>query len=824
MLAVNHRNEDNEVMSRQAKLLIVTLVALSFAGCIKWFKGDVASGIARLTLRNMAAVVSIISKDTQCGFESEAVLDNPRIEGEVGGHGVVTWTTTECRLDLGDYTEVTHNCIDRIISAKGVITVTAEKIIEGRITGDPDQPVIPTDSFAATLNIIEARVEDFEVKDNGVDEYMEIYNGTLSGKVRPRLARSAGLGACAIITNNIQFEDITYGPSEVFVSTPSMDFDAKVQSSSISAMIGEGVDEENSISGTLTVWDSPEEVPNDGTYADPSYKQKRYRETYECLDDLALPVSYNCDITEMIGMGAARLSMQTMAGVVNAINSDEECGFSSPAVKDAVLLEGTVGEPGGVATFTVNNCTLDFAAPHTVSTNCQDAETIIQGRATVSGTMAIAGYLSGDPEEPAVPTTRDPARFDLTIRFDNWRTSSSATDQAIRVLSGTLSGVVQPRTAIDKELGVCSIATPVAELSQIQWQNGDVMIEADGLTFETHLTHSNLHAINGPKGAHENFLDGTINADGTDIAVPQNDQILDPNYEPQAFDLSYQCDDNMEVPESDADCSLDPMLAQNAARLVLQSFGMLATEFNNNETCGFAAIDSLLPENVSDAPNGEITAVWEVLGCTMGGGSGDPVLIDTDCNGKNTYMHGIAVADGTKTATGRLAAAATPIFPSDREGAGIEIHLATLDAYAVIPWDEGATEPGAYMTIHNATLSGVSKVIAGESVTDPGAFYIPTPVASLYDVRMVDAHVTVHAMGKQFNLYIANTNLAGFNGFYHGEGNIISGWITVNGNTYNIPVDPSDPEDCVLDPEFDQETFDASYVCREDLLEVVPWN
>ena len=72
-------------------------------------------------------------------------------------------------------------------------------------------------------------------------------------RVSPRLAVATSSGACAIATPNVTFSEVAYGASTVHVTTPDNDFDAEVAGSAIAAQNGVNGDDENSISGTITV-------------------------------------------------------------------------------------------------------------------------------------------------------------------------------------------------------------------------------------------------------------------------------------------------------------------------------------------------------------------------------------------------------------------------------------------------------------------------------------------------------------------------------------------------------------------------------------------
>ena len=86
-------------------------------------------------------------------------------------------------------------------------------------------------------------------------------------------------------------------------------------------------------------------------------------------------------------------------------------------------------------------------------------DTIVVGRAYVSGTKTLTGYLTGDPAQPIVPTNRVPATIQISAETQGWSVQASDSDQYLTALTGQLSGTIQPRTALDSTKGVCSITS-----------------------------------------------------------------------------------------------------------------------------------------------------------------------------------------------------------------------------------------------------------------------------------------------------------------------------------------------------------------------------
>ena len=807
-------------LSRIAVMLGAAWIATSGAGCLQWFSGKVASGVGRLTMRNVAVLVALANDDTECGFANETIDLNPRIEGEVGSIGVVTWRVENCTLDYPEKTQVLDDCHDVLTHAKGSVTFTAEKIVEGRITGDPETPVVPSSADSARFEILETEFRNFKVSRTNSSKALTIKKGGITGTVRPRLARDISNGACSISTPNISFENIRYSKSEVHVKTPDRSFDVPVKTALLNAQSGEKDGTQNYIAGRVTVWGRNKKIPNDSDGLDPEFDELVFLSSYACEDDLYFPVSFECKIDEELSHGAARLSVLTVGGLVGSINDDADCGFESPNVKFGFNSQGTLGDPGSV-TYRVENCLLDFPMPHALATNCNEITTYVQGQAIVSGTKTVKGYLTGDPEEPVVPFSRDPATFELNAELIDWVVTKDESEKYMHVATGSVSVKVEPRTALDTESDVCSFATPVAKLSNLAWNGAQVRLTSEGSSFDLGIDSSDLLAVNGRRDNAENYLAGTITVDGEPFTIPEYDPALDPDYDPVDFmNAIFSCEPDIIRPRTEADCNFDDTLAQGGARLLIRAIAFAVAAVESDESCGFSDPEALLPDNLTGEPGGLLTWSWDVDGCTIDA-SRAPLLALHTCDDDDVYVNGLATITATKSATGLLAASNPPVHPIDRNSVNIVVDQLHMRDYAVQEYLAGDNEPQSYMTVHSGFMSGISEPVTGEAADTPGAFFIKSRVVGFRNVRAFDAKVTLFSEAKRFNFTIDEAYLDAFAGAYDGQRNELTGSIMVNGRRYNIPIDE---DEVGLDPDYDQAEFDENYACEENLLELVPPN
>src|SRR5688500_6443820 len=79
----------------------VLLVPLLLGGCARMAPGQVAEGVAQLTVRELGGLLAALNDDASCGFASPAVNDNPATSGALGEEGTATWTVEDCTVDLG---------------------------------------------------------------------------------------------------------------------------------------------------------------------------------------------------------------------------------------------------------------------------------------------------------------------------------------------------------------------------------------------------------------------------------------------------------------------------------------------------------------------------------------------------------------------------------------------------------------------------------------------------------------------------------------------------------------------------------------------------
>ncbi len=806
-----------------SRFLLSMVGLMLVAGCPQCAPGRVGPAVARLTVRNVGAMATLLNANSTCGFAATSVLGNPTISGNVGGMGTVTYQATDCVIDAGGGTEVSKDCLDATTTARGKVTLTAKRTITGQLTGNMMNPVIPAGPDAVTITIEKATFEDFVVEKSNSENKLTMNKGSLSAVLKPRLAVAAANGSCSIATPNSAFSEIKYDMgSEVFVDSPSNKFSTTVDASNIAAQNGVNGDIKNTLSGNITVFgkDVAAIDPNDTDGLDPDFDEAKFAESWACLPGLQMPTSFMCaDLKPRLAGGVARTSVRTLGTVASLIDANTMCGFSSPAVGGTPMLSGTVGKDDGEAVFTISTpCAITFAMDTPVSTDCNMVQTRVVGTVTVTGTKTVRGFRTGNPRQPIVPATRDPAEFNLTLAFTDFRVTKSDSTSFLLVKSGTLSGKVAPRTAIDSATGACSISTPVATFSDLSWTNGSVRLTTDGNSFDMAVGASMLNAQNGTKGMASNTISGTITVDTTAYPLMAGGEPLDTAFNQMTFDQSYACTPRIVIPPADAACSFRQALGIGAARLLVKNVATATSMANGNNMCGFAAASVLMnPTDVQGTPGNPGSITWTVNACGIGPLPAN-TTIATNCIGTQTRAGGSVAVTGTKTVRG-LRQNMPPIVPVSRDAGTFDMTNITFTNFelydAVVNLDGGMP-----LTPTRSTLTGTASArvqpVGGESMANAGVYSITTPVAGIEMLTMANGNMSLVSDGSRFDIALTGVALEAYNGTFAGRSNVISGTLTVDGQPVTVMMGTP------LDPAFNQTTFNASYICTPDLVGPVP--
>jgi hypothetical protein len=811
--------------SKGGPMLILALAAATGGcQCEKLFPDEVAMGVARLSVRNIGTAISLISKDTRCGFASGAAISHATVSGTIGGEGTMTIHIDGCVLDLGSRLQpVSKDCSGVETQAAGTVTVSGTLTVVGHITGDAETPVVPSAADAVSFDLTMS-FSDYEVRASDSKAGLRIESGTAHVLAQPHLGASASLGVCSIATTDLTFNSIQYDDAHMQVDPDSGFFPVDVPTSNFSAQVGRWNGRENDLTGKLTVWDHESTVPSSDDYdgLQPGYQRTNFEAAFACTKDLAQPLSYQCkDIEATLAENLARLTVSTFGQLAAYYDQETTCGFASPQAQRAQTVSGAeLGRQGATVTVPISTpCELRFDRPTVIWQTCNGVQTIVQGTVSATGIKEVSGLNTGNIATPIIPNKRQAGGASLRMDLSNLSIRRSDLTAELKFKSGTLSGHAKAALGLDTSLQVCSMKSSTASFDQLKLENADVVLISDGRSFNLPSASTDLSAVNGRIGAQENTINGRVVLGSRlfPVGTERAPLPLDPNYDSARFLSDDACLPNFQATTSDADCELYPLLGGIAARLMVQTAGAIASMVNSNTDCGFAnTLDVLLwPTNVIGNPGEMGTMTWEVSGCSVG--TSPPSVFKTDCLKTASVAGGRSITHVTRTVAGErevMYALVDSIKPRDPKSViiSLDAKLREFSSYD-LPW--GESQPPKAVTWHTGTLTGVVEPYTGDDSADPGRFDIPTPLARFRNLGVKNGDVTINALGMTFRMRVDQANVTAQNGVYLGKGNFVQGDITIDGHALHI--DPS-----ALDPDYDQASFDDSYRCTTNLVSVLP--
>lgn len=789
--------------------------------------------IGRLTVNGFAKIVSKLGEDTNCGFANTTVKEKAAPFTGPNGESTMVFSVQECALELAPDTVIDSDCNGAQTRAAGRVIISATKYVEGLTSASTSgERVVPLTDDAATIEVTSMRFEDFEIIDGGNTVHWT--SGSLRGRLTPRLAVDAGDGACSFATGNVHFENLVYENSAVVISGEAGRFELTIDNSDIHATSGEWDGAENILGGAISLSGQKYEIPL-GSALDPNYQRDTYARSWQC-GTLQLPLSYDCSISDQFGDGAARFGVAVLGGIAEMINNDTMCGFENAAVKASAQKTGTLGRPGGAALFTAGAtapCRFTWSTPTEIDSDCNGKKTMVQGTVTVRATKRLEGWLSGDENEPIVPETRDPVSIELELELQDFSMFNDSTASRLTVRSGRLRGTLRPRAAIALDREVCAIGTPVVTFDNVVWQDATISV-SDQANLDVLVSSSALTAQSGNKDGIENTLNGTIVVDGQTLTVPSNPSaaVLDPNYDRGAFERSYQtCNPNLRVAVQDSDCDLKPKLAKEAARALVFAGATMTSMVVKDADCGFS--DSGVQEDPirvtgDDGDYGSMD--FAINGCRLQRGSNNAndangnvydnaQRVSQDCMGRGLYMKGRFTTAAREHVEGYRDSIwfTDVIYPLNPSSVTITLDNMLVEEVTVFTRDQNQAPPSK-VTVHSGTFTGIAYPKTGEDEGERGSFTIPTPVAAFDGLRLSNGEITlIDADGKNFKLSVATSDIDAHNGFYNNDGNRIAGSITIDGQSFTLPLES-------LEASYNQADFDQRYACTSNLVTTLPPN
>lgn len=524
---------------------------------------DVAMGVSRLTTLNADALTNALNLDKTCGFDSDLVKMGAKFDAtKVGTVTTLTLTVKDCVIDFGTAGGTTStNCLDKSTRAFGKATVSGTKTITGYLTGNPASMMIPEGPDSVEI-ALDATFDNFKAEKDGGTATMTWISGGITGKLRPRLGVAAANGACAIQTTNTAFSDVVYKPSKVLLKSADTELELDIQKSNLSGMFGVGPTGENTITGTMGVYDNEYAIPVEGVTdgLDPDYKADTFIEGFACKEGLAAPLSYTCDLKPVLAQSAARGLVKLIGVATGLVEANNTCGFSSAPVGGAMTRQGAPGGAGSITfTTTAAPCAITFADETTLSPDCTGSTTVASGKVTIDSTKVIAGYLTNEAATPVVPMSRQAASYDhKSLVFENFKAfdkSAAGVAGPSFTFTGTIAAKVKPvagehktdTNPVTNNGPLYKVPTPVLAFEGIATATGTLTLVSGGNRFVITLADVALDAQNGSFGGKSNSISGSLTVNGTAFAALP-DPRLNPDFTQAAFDGSYSCNPALKAP------------------------------------------------------------------------------------------------------------------------------------------------------------------------------------------------------------------------------------------------------------------------------------
>ncbi len=780
------------------RVSVLFVLAAPLGGCASCFSDQIASGVAKLTVSSAGAVVIAVRDDTRCGFASDAV--ETIVEGEVGGVGRVVRRVEGCAIDLGASSRLDEDCEGATTDASGRVTVSAEEITWGTLTGDPSRPVIPRDADAVSIRFVSS-LASFVARTSADSAEMRI-DGALAATIGVRLARAADSGVCAVPTRNFAFEGVRLTDASIRLDSgrgdPIVELDRVA--ARLDAVFGVHGARANHVAGSVTVFDAPH--PIDEPLLD-DFDAAAHEASYACDPALARPLTFECEAPwGDVAVAVARLPT-ALAGRVAGVAADH-C-FADPSMY--VVASDVAAGRRGVATKTLRAgaCLLRFdgavGAP-----DCFGDAPIARGVVRVEGSQTIRGRTTGDVVRPAAPESETAVSMQLDLYVEAPLAFELAPGTpTLEWSGGRLRTEVRPTMAQDPTTGLCVAPTPNARL----WlESDDFAYTLDvGAVSLSGRAAIDVAARSGRGVSDENAIDGTVTLGETPHTI---DGPLDPTYDPARFAASYACLDLVEG----AACDLDATVIAEVARVLIAGAGHAAQLLSDDDTCpdadspalGDIAVDGCDLEGYED---------WDLLerdydACAFDADA--PVTLFESCAGTVDWAAGRFEVRGNDFVRRRLCAdiesprdlidfidAPHPRAPDVARVVAEQVELSDF----VVGRTDALGAP-----IFEASFAGVVELdvtpVFGERAESPGRFDVPTPIARVDRARFERTTVALHVQGLTL-VYDVEADLDAQLGVFRGAGNRLRGRITLDGVPYNL--------DEPFDPALTPEAQDASYSC-----------
>lgn len=503
-------------------------------------------------------------------------------------------------------------------------------------------------------------------------------------------------------------------------------------------------------------------------------------------------------------MAVGRLTVRNAAIISKLIESDTRCGFASPKVLRAAVVQGEKGGPGAVV-WKVEGCQLDFPEETLINTDCIGVESKVKGSIKLSATKRVRGTLTGNPDKPVIPEGADAVTIEVEAQPQGFVVSKSDSKATMAMMGGALKYTLEPKLALSKSLGVCSITTLDLSFTGIRYSNGEVVVADESRTFSVDVPLSDFHAQVGKWDNEENSFAGRLVVWDNEQKLPTDDDHdgLDPAYTAASYFESVACTPDLATPVTYVCPSLREQVVHGAARLTVNQLGAIASLIDADTRCGFSSPAVLGNAQLSGTAGGKGSATLTIASpCTLS--FAQATVAKTDCNGVKQMVEGSVTVTGTKKLTGVLSGdTREPVVPNSREPAVITLN-AQLNDFQVS--DSSAAR--ALKVKRGTLLAQMKPRVALDTQSDICS--IVTPVAAFDSIEWQDAVLEVTNEGVTFEVNVSEASLRAQSGTTEARSNYLDGMVISDGVVVPVPPAGASP---VLDPAYDGARFESTFSC-----------
>ena len=516
-------------------------------------------GASRLSVLNLSRLIQIVVGNNLASIDARPEcllrsLENGEAEPD---KRTVKWRFSNCEYDLSRVSKP-----QKMPSVSGRIILSGERSMEGHLTFNPFQPVIPTSGkYVLLFNHVE--FHDFRVIESDLHYQLTITKGAASFKATVPLKVDPKTRLYSEPKEDLILEHIRFGEGTEFlisVQDPKSefkgDYQVPVHNSDINARIAD-----NKIDGTISIFDSLIKVPTDklGLDTKPIIENPQHPHQHNTLENFEALM-----VARFLMLNLGTITQEAASEDLKANDYWFGCGFSSNRVRLSGVAEGKVGERGKMQ-FQIDDCEIiNQTQQASLPDPCTEQPPLIKGRVVASGKQVVRGlrdeyctfFKCFDSIVPDNPKAVD---FDFSIiRVDNFETLLASKQESdfgggVRMISGAFAAKTYPILA-EKREKACDFGrtTPMAVFSLDV--DSDVVVELDlyhqGLPFfkskPLTITRAQLEAQNGIFNGAGNYLRGEIDVNGGHFTFDPSIDKLDPFYDQQAFENSYECRTRLE--------------------------------------------------------------------------------------------------------------------------------------------------------------------------------------------------------------------------------------------------------------------------------------